>query len=295
VTLPPHFRKYHGLGNDYLVVDPADFPFDPTEEAVRAACDRHRGVGSDGILLGPLPGFGDEASGGPDFRIFNPDGSEAAKSGNGLRIFAWYLHERGLVAGPTFPLRTKSGQVTATIVDGEGRLVRVDMGPPDFRAAAVPVAADSPEVVDSPRSFGGKQVRITCLSMGNPHCVVMGLGAAETTARSVGPEVEASPLFPDRTNVQFLEVLGPSAIRIAIWERGAGYTLASGSSSCAAAAAARRLGFVGDEVTVHMAGGNLDIRFSGGTVFMTGPVEKCFEGCFSADLLARMYPGRGTA
>ncbi|MCX7024866.1 MAG: diaminopimelate epimerase [Spirochaetes bacterium] len=280
-----HFRKYDGLGNDYIVIDPSDFAFEPTPAAVRAVCDRHRGIGSDGILLGPLGG------GGPDLRIFNPDGSEAAKSGNGLRIFSWYLYERGFSAGSEFSLLTKGGRVTASIVDAEAKLVRIDMGPPDFQAASVPVLARESELVDHAAEFGGHRCRITCLSMGNPHCVVLGLGSSEDVAREVGPLIERSAMFPDRVNVQFLEVLGPSGIRISIWERGAGYTLASGSSSCAAAAAARRLGLVGDDVTVRMPGGCLEIRFSGGTVLMTGPVEKTFEGNFSGDLLARLNPG----
>ncbi|MBL8966944.1 MAG: diaminopimelate epimerase [Spirochaetaceae bacterium] len=278
----PHFRKYHGLGNDYLVINPAEFPFEPTEAAVRAVCDRNRGVGSDGILLGPLPGTG------PSLRIFNPDGSEAAKSGNGLRIFAWYLHEAGLASGREFPLLTKGGPVVAAVVDEAAKLVRMDMGPPNFAAAAVPVLAEREEAVDMAAEFGGKRCRITCVSMGNPHCVVLGLGSSGELARELGPLIERFPLFPDRVNVQFLEPLGPAEIRISIWERGAGYTLASGSSSCAAAAAARRLGLAGDEVLVRMPGGALRVEFAAGTTFLTGPVEKAFEGTFSDELRARI-------
>lgn len=289
MTADPHFRKYHGLGNDYLVIDPADFDFEPDPAAIKAICDRHRGVGSDGILLGPLRG------GGLDLRIFNPDGSEAAKSGNGLRIFAWYLYERGLAAGARFQLVVKGGRVAAEIIDPLRKLVRMDMGKPSFAAADVPAIADTPEVVDRPADFGGHRCRITCISMGNPHCVVFGLGASESVAREIGPLVESAALFPDRTNVQFVEPLGREEIRIAIWERGAGFTLASGSSSCAAAAAARRLGLVGDHVTVRMPGGSLDIRFADERALMTGPVEKSYEGRFSEDLLARMNgaPERG--
>jgi len=280
--MTPQFRKYHGLGNDYIVIDPADFDFEPRPEAVRALCDRHRGAGSDGVLLGPL------RDGGPDVRIFNPDGSEAAKSGNGLRIFSWFLYERGLSGGDRFSLVTKGGRVAVEIVDPGAKLVRIDMGAPSFTAADVPALADGPELVDRPAEFGGRQCRITCVSMGNPHCVVFGLGASESVARELGPLVERDAMFPDRANVQFVEPLGRAEIRIAIWERGAGFTLASGSSSCAAAAAARRLGLVGDRVTVRMPGGSLDIRFEGERALMTGPVESCYEGRFSDDLLARL-------
>jgi diaminopimelate epimerase len=271
------FRKYHGLGNDYLVIDPAEFPFEPTPEAVRAVCDRNRGAGSDGILFGPLP-----ESEGPTLRIFNPDGSEAEKSGNGLRIFAWYLFERGLVEGREFPLRTKGGPVRAWILDPSAGLVRMDMGAPSFSA---PLGG---EIIDQEHAIGQESARITFVSMGNPHCVVTGLPPTEALARCLGPLVEHDPLFPARTNVQFLEALGPSEIRIEIWERGAGYTLASGSSSCAAAAAARRLGLVGDEVTVHMPGGILQVRFADGSAYLTGPVEKVFEGSFAQPLLRKL-------
>ena len=264
------FHKYHGLGNDYLVIDPADFPFEPTPEAVRAICDRNLGVGSDGILLGPLVD-----TEGPTLRIFNPDGSEAEKSGNGLRIFAWYLFERGLVEGREFPLRTKGGAVKAWILDPTNGSVRMDMGVPRFEAPR------GGEIIDQDHAIGDERGRITFVSMGNPHCVVTGLPATEALARRLGPLVEQDPLFPAKTNVQFLEVLSPAEIRIEIWERGAGYTLASGSSSCAAAAVARRAGLVGDEVTVRMPGGTLEILFVGGSVHLTGPVEKVFEGCFS--------------
>lgn len=276
----PLVRKYQALGNDYLVLDPADFATEPEGRAARALCDRQLGLGADGILVGPLRGPG------PDLRIYNPDGSEAAKSGNGLRIYAACLVERGLAGPGEFPLRTKGGPVRAR-VDRVSGLVRVDMGAPDFSAAAVPVRATGPELVDEAAEFGGLQCRITSLSMGNPHCVVLGLGAEEALAKRLGPLVERDPRFPDRANVQFLEVLDRARIRIAIWERGAGWTLASGSSSCAAAAAARRLGLVGDEVEVLMPGGYLRVEFREGTCYLEGPAEKCYEANLSPELLAR--------
>lgn len=268
------FRKYHGLGNDYIVIDPEDGPFDPTPQAVRAVCDRNLGPGSDGILWGPL-----NDPEGPTLRIYNPDGSEAEKSGNGLRIFAWYLYERGKSGGSEFPLRTVGGPVRAWIL-GPG-MVRMDMGGPHFEA---PLGG---ELIEQEKALGEDRACLTFVSMGNPHCVVTGLPVDEATARRVGPLVENHPLFPARTNVQFLEVLGSDEIRIQIWERGAGYTLASGSSSCAAAAVARRLGRVGDAVTVRMPGGTLDVRFEQGTAFLTGPVEKVYEGTFAPELVAR--------
>ncbi len=280
------FYKYHGLGNDYLVINPAEFPFDPEAGAIRAVCDRHYGVGSDGILLGPLAD--PEEPGAFALRILNPDGSEAEKSGNGLRIFAWYLHEHGLVGGSPFPVRTLGGRVVAQIVDPARKVVRVDMGAPDFDARTAAPGAGLDEIVDREFEFVGEPCRITFVSMGNPHCVVLGQPVTEGTAFRLGPAIERAPLFPARTNVQFLEVLSRAGIRIQIWERGAGYTLASGSSSCAAAAAARRLGLVGDRVVVRMPGGELGVTFADGSAHLEGPVEKVMEGTFAEELAARV-------
>jgi diaminopimelate epimerase len=280
------FYKYHGLGNDYLVINPAEFPFDPAAGAIRAVCDRHYGVGSDGILLGPLAEPGEP--GAFSLRILNPDGSEAEKSGNGLRIFACYLYEHGFVGESAFPVRTLGGRVVARIVDPVRKVVRVDMGAPAFDARAAAPGAGLDEIVDREFEFGGERCRITFVSMGNPHCVVLGQPVTEATACRLGPAVERSTLFPARTNVQFMEVLSRSEIRIQIWERGAGYTLASGSSSCAAAAAARRLGLVGDQVTVRMPGGELAVTFADGSAHLEGPVEKVMEGTFAEALAVRV-------
>ncbi len=277
------FRKYHGLGNDYLVIDPAFTPWLPDEDSVRAICDRNYGPGSDGILHGPL----DDGS-GLDLRIYNPDGSEAEKSGNGLRIFAWYLHERGLLPPEGKSLRTKGGAVVARVVDPPGRVVEVDMGSPDFRASVHQLRTAKEEVVGQELDFGGHRLVVTCVSMGNPHCVVHMAGATKATAMELGPVVESAAFFPERTNVQFLAIESRSKIRIQIWERGAGYTLASGSSSCAAAAAARRLGLVDDAVTVNMPGGELGVSFRQGSAFLVGPVEPVYEGRFCQPLRGRL-------
>jgi len=278
------FKKYHGLGNDYLVIDPAIVPdWKPTTESVRAICDRNYGPGSDGILHGPL----DDGS-GLDLRIYNPDGSEAEKSGNGLRIFAWYLHERGLLPPEGKRLRTKGGQVVARVLDPERRILEIDMGIPDFRATIHNLRTTMDEVVGGELEIGGQRLNVTCVSMGNPHCVVSLPGASEADARLLGPLVETDAFFPEHTNVQFLEVLSRSTIRIQIWERGAGYTLASGSSSCAAAAAARRLALVDDDVTVSMPGGELGVTFRDDRAFLVGPVEPVYEGWFCQPLRGRI-------
>lgn len=290
MPIDPSFAKYQGLGNDYLVLSPAVLGLEPPAGAIRTLCDRHLGPGGDGLLLGPLGPLG--RPGIPDLRIFNPDGSEAEKSGNGLRIFVRYLRDSGLLPGREISLHTKGGPVQATILDEGASLIRIDMGKASFEPGAVGLdpglAGQEGPLVDSPWTFGGEAARITCLSMGNPHCVVRGPEVDEATARRLGPLISGSQLFVRGSNVQFLQVLSRRRIRIEIWERGAGYTLASGSSSCAAAAAARRLGLVDDEVEVLMPGGSLAISLGEAGILMTGPVERVYEGRLSPEFQARL-------
>jgi len=268
-----HYVKSHGLGNDYIVIDPAKVPFTVTPEAVRLICDRHRGVGSDGILL-------IAAADGADFglRIFNPDGSEAEKSGNGARIFAKFLRDHGYTAKDRFTLDTLGGRVTCALEREDGRVahVTVDMGKAHFDAL------DSIEV-------DRRRLEVTSVSMGNPHCVVIVPDLTKIDVHTLGPKIERHPAFPRRTNVQFAEIVSRSEVRILIWERGAGYTLASGSSSCAVAAACQRKGLTDRDVTVSMPGGQLAITIADdGEIRMRGPVEEICAGDLSPDLLRRL-------
>lgn len=280
------FRKYHGLGNDYLVVDPAVYDIDLTPDAIRLICDRNHGAGSDGILYGPIG-----PKGGHRVRIFNPDGSEAEKSGNGLRIFAKYLFESKYVDGKDFCIETLGGTVEVNITDDSASMIRINMGKATFLSSEIPVAGPEREVVDEQLQIAGTEYRVTCLSVGNPHCVIPLEDVTDEKARTLGPLVENHEMFPNRINMQLLKTVDRSNIEIRIWERGAGYTLASGSSSCAAAAAAHRLGLVGGDVTVKMPGGSLLIEISDtGDIFMTGPVEGVFEGRFHGDLEQRLSP-----
>jgi diaminopimelate epimerase len=269
-----HFHRYHGLGNDYLVMDPREVGRDLTLREIRVLCHRNYGVGSDGILWGPLPAQG------ADFRlrIFNPDASEAEKSGNGLRIFSRFLFDQGLVRTEPFTIQTEGGLVRSRVHPG-GRQVDVEMGRVTFDGARIPVAGGAREVLNEQLTVGGRTFTFSAASIGNPHCVLPLPEVSEALARQYGPLIEVEPRFPNRTNVQFLQVLDRRNIRIEIWERGAGYTLASGSSSSAAAAVAHRLGLVDREVTVHMPGGELAIRIGEGyAIEMTGPVTRVGEG-----------------
>jgi len=273
------FSKFHALGNDYVVLDPTRAAFEPAPRLIQALCDRHHGIGSDGILFGPLPVPGDAGAFG--LRIFNPDGSESEKSGNGLRIFARYLLEAGHANGPVCRIHTAGGLAEIRFLEGDGSLVQVDMGLPSFRAGDIPFTAVAAhlEVLETPLFLPTGPVTITALTVGNPHCVIFPGQVSAAEAQRLGPRIERHPDFPNRVNVQLVEVLDRRRIRIEIWERGAGYTLASGSSSCAAAAACRRLGLVDDRLSVAMPGGTLDIAFTDqGRILMSGPVQPVYQG-----------------
>jgi diaminopimelate epimerase len=249
---------------------------------IRVICHRNFGIGSDGILWGPLPSR--QASFG--LRIFNPDGSEAEKSGNGLRIFSRYLWDEARVKEPSFTIETPGGVVRSEIKD-QGRLITIAMGSVSFDSRTIPVAGAAREVLNEPIDIQGRRFSFSAATIGNPHCVIPVDDLSPDLARRYGPDIEVHPLFPNRTNVQFLRVLDRSNIQIEIWERGAGYTLASGSSSSAAAAVAHRLGRVDAQVTVHMPGGTLAIeigeRYS---VLMTGTVNKVAVGELHPELFA---------
>jgi diaminopimelate epimerase len=255
--------KAHGLGNDYLVLEDAA-PLDA--DLVVALCDRHRGVGGDGILE-PFAA-GDAADFG--VRIWNPDGSIAEKSGNGLRIFArWLVSERG--APPRFSLWTGSCRV---VCDVEEDAIRVDMGDASFEPADVPVQAEQP-LIDGELVLSNRVLSVTAVGIGNPHCVIFREEPLESLPfREWGAEIERHPRFPNRTNVQLARVLDRHTVEILIWERGAGVTLASGSSSCAVAAAGVRTGRLDPGcIEVRMPGGTLFVTVAGASLRLSGPVE----------------------
>ncbi|MFP3998568.1 MAG: diaminopimelate epimerase [Desulfobacterales bacterium] len=273
------FWKYHGLGNDYIVINPREFGDKINQRQIRLICHRNCGIGSDGILFGPLA---DKSS--VSVLIFNPDGSEAEKSGNGLRIFARYLYDQGLVSEESFVISTKGGRVTAKVMDG-GNTVSVEMGIVSFDSAQIPVAGEKREVINESIKINGESLTFCAATIGNPHCVIIEPEISPAKTRRLGPGIETHSLFPNRTNVQFVKIMDRENIAVEIWERGAGYTLASGSSASAAAAVACRLGFCGKDVTVHMPGGKLDIRIGDDySVFMTGPVTGVAEGTMHPDL-----------
>lgn len=274
------YLKYHALGNDYIVIRPENLTENLTKDMIRTICHRNYGVGSDGILLGPFE------SDSCDFglEIYNPDGSEAEKSGNGLRIFARSLCDDGITSSNSFSIETKGGHVSCDLTP-DRKMVRVEMGQVSFDSTVIPVKGEPREVLNETINIDGREFIFCAATVGNPHCIICSENPSPAEAKTFGPKIENNPLFPNRTNVQFLKILDPSNIRIEIWERGAGYTLASGSSSTAAAAVAYKLGLCDSHINVHMPGGQIFISFD--TDFMatmTGSVTKICSGVIENEI-----------
>jgi len=280
------FAKGQALGNDYLVLAAADLPWTLTPERVRVLCDRHHGVGSDGVLLAIL---GDDRF---QLRIYNPDGSEAEKSGNGLRIFAAYLHDRGLVGEEPFQVELPGDTVTMQILreEGEGAvLVRAAMGVPSFQAEAIGFLAAKGVVSEVELDLGdGLSATVHPVSMGNPHCVVRVDDLVRDDFLRRAPRLSTHSAFRAGTNVQFARVTGPGSLQAWIYERGAGETLASGSSACAVAAVAHRNGWISEsEVVIEMPGGNAVVSLDDdGMVRLEGPAQIVYHGVIRSEVAA---------
>ena len=266
--------KYQALGNDMLVVDPARFEMALTPERARLLCDRHFGVGADGICYGPLP----NEPGANAMRFLNPDGSEAEKSGNGLRVFARYLWDMGYVDGRaavrrSYPITIQNQPIQAEVLDDNAHTIALEMGQVTFSR------------VEEEMEVDGEIWRITAVSVGNPHCVLF--DDRLDAIHHIGPILENAPEFPNRTNVQIVRVVDDHAIEIGIWERGAGYTLASGTSASAAAGAAIRTGRCRSPIEVCMAGGDAMVAIDENwNVVLTGTVTAVFTGNLASEMIA---------
>ena len=279
------FVKAHGLGNDYIVMNSHNISFEMTIENIKTICNVHYGIGSDGILLLV-------ESDNADFglRILNPDGSEAEKSGNGLRIFSKYLYDYGFAKSKQFSIDTLGGVVYAEVIETENekaRMIKVDMGKAIFEATKVPVKSEQEECLDEELQLEGKTYLINCVSVGNPHCVILKDELDEDEIMQYGSQIENHPKFPNRINLQFAKVLSRDEVEIRIWERGAGYTLASGSSSSAVAAMMVKKGLTNRKLTMKMPGGKLKLQIDEDwQIHMTGEVREIATGYLSAELLA---------
>lgn len=274
------FTKYQGLGNDFILIDnrAEDTPVLTPEQAVKV-CDRHFGVGADGVIF-LLP-----ATGETDYtmRIFNSDGSEPEMCGNGIRClarFAAALEGHALTATPRYRIHTLAGIITPQVrSDGQ---VTVDMGQPRLLAGEIPTTLNpaTEKVIAHPLEVGGQSWSVTCVSMGNPHCITFVEDVAAIDLHTLGPQFEHHPVFPQRINTEFIEVIRPDYLKMRVWERGAGMTLACGTGACAALVAAVLNNLSEPRATVELPGGPLEIEWSapGNAVLMTGPAEQVFQG-----------------
>ncbi|MGB9670536.1 MAG: diaminopimelate epimerase [Halothiobacillaceae bacterium] len=268
------FVKMHGLGNDFVVLDGVRQPISLTTEQVRFLADRHFGIGCDQLLLV-------EAAPTPDtlfrYRIFNADGGEVEQCGNGARCFARFVRDEGLTDATTIPVMTAAGRIVLHVEDnGE---VTVDMGVPRLEPAEIPFEAPS-RAMSYPLAVHGEMHVISAVSMGNPHAVLRVEDADTAPVETLGPAIESHPRFPRRVNVGFMQVVAPDHIRLRVYERGAGETLACGTGACAAVVAGRLHGWLVDTVKVDLPGGRLTIHWQGEGrhVTMTGPATRVFEG-----------------
>lgn len=279
------FVKSHGLGNEYIVLDQDNITFELSVKAIQKICNVHFGIGSDGILLKVPTQKADFG-----LRILNPDGSEAEKSGNGLRIFAKYLYDFGFAKAKSFSIETPGGIVQAEVVEernGKAGTVKVDMGKAIFESSKIPVKASTAECIDYTLNLEYQDYQINCVSVGNPHCVILKDELDEKDVKTFGPQIENNPMFPNRINVQFAKVLSRSEVEIMIWERGAGWTLASGSSSCAVASVMVKRGLTDRNLTIKMQGGQLKIEIDNDwNIRMTGEVREVATGVLSEELIA---------
>jgi diaminopimelate epimerase len=271
------FTKMEGAGNDYVYVDcfrePA--PEDPADLA-RKISDRHFGVGGDGLIL-MLPSEVADAR----MRMFNADGSEGEMCGNGVRCVAKYVYDHGLCRRPTLKVETSNGvlQLELHTQGGVVDRVRVNMGRPKLAAAEIPTTLPGEPVVDAPLDVGGRPLRVTAVSTGNPHCIVYVDRLSDDWVLGVGPELERHPAFPKRANVEFVEVVKPDEVRMRVWERGSGETLACGTGASAVCVAGVLTGRTARRIRAHLPGGVLELEWADDNqIYMTGPAVEVFSG-----------------
>lgn len=275
------FTKMQGIGNDYVYVNCFEEAVRNPASLARLVSDRHFGIGSDGLIL-------IRPSARADFfmEMFNADGSRSEMCGNGIRCVGKYVFDHGLIDKTEISVNTLAGVKHLALHVTEGRVstVTVDMGEPVFDAALIPVCAAQSPVINEPIEVDGRDYRMTCVSMGNPHAVMFVDDASSVPIDAVGPAFEFHPAFPKRVNAEFVQVVDRTEAIMRVWERGTGETLACGTGACASVVACILNGLTDDEVTMHLLGGDLRIRWDreGNHVFMTGPAETVFEGEFDA-------------
>lgn len=260
--------KYQGLGNDYLILDANRNRVQLQGKKVALLCQRGFGLGADGVLYGPV-----DINGKMGVHIYNSDGSESAISGNGVRIFAKYLMDQEYVKEQEFDIETLAGTIHVECLNARATEFRVNMGKASFLSREIPVSGEVREVINEPFTFNGQEYKATCLTVGNPHCIIFMDNISRELVTKLGPYVEDAEEFPERMNLQLCRQIDKGNLDIEIWERGSGYTKASGTGSCAAAIAAYRLGLMENRINVNQPGGMIQIDIAeDGTIFMTGTV-----------------------
>ncbi|HIU76609.1 MAG TPA: diaminopimelate epimerase [Candidatus Pelethocola excrementipullorum] len=272
------FTKMHGCGNDYVYVNCLKERVENPSEVAKLVSDRHFGIGSDGLILIKPSDVADF-----EMDMYNADGSQGAMCGNGIRCVAKYVYDYGLTDKTSISVNTKSGikYLELTIEDGKAALIRVNMGAPILEAAQIPVISDNKQVIDEPILVDGKEYHMTCVSMGNPHAVVYMDDVEQLNIEEIGPKFEKHQRFPDRVNTEFVKVLDKNTVQMRVWERGSGETLACGTGACAVAVATILNKLTdGDQVTVHLLGGTLQIAWDRdeNLVYMTGPATTVYDG-----------------
>lgn len=271
------FTKMEGLGNDYVYVNCFRETVDNPSEVAKKVSDRHFGIGSDGLIL-------IKPSEVADFRMdmYNADGSQAEMCGNGIRCVAKYVYDYGLTDKTSISIETLAGikYLDLQVTDGKVSLITVNMGSPELVPDKIPVISDSKRVVDEPIEVDGTTYKMTCVSMGNPHCIVFVEDTASFPLETVGPLFENHERFPKRVNTEFIQLLDRKTVNMRVWERGSGETLACGTGACASAVACILNGLTEDEITLHLLGGDLIVRWDqqDNLVYMTGPAQVVFDG-----------------
>jgi diaminopimelate epimerase len=268
------FWKMHGTGNDFIVVDNRDGKIKENKLSgfAKRVCERRFSIGADGLLLVYNSDIADVK-----MRMFNPDGTEAEMCGNGIRCFVKFCYENGIVRKKELNVETLAGiKQTWLSTNGEVKSVKVDMGAPSFERESIPMRGEG-VFLNKKLKVDDKVYEVTCMSLGNPHCVLFVDNLDVFPVQEIGPKIETHKAFPKRTNVEFVQVINRGEIKVRVWERGAGETLACGTGACAAAVASHTLGRTNKEVTVHLSGGDLRILYDC-SVFMAGPAVKVFTG-----------------
>jgi diaminopimelate epimerase len=278
------FVKSHGLGNEYVVLDSHAITFDVSAQSIRRLCNTNYGLGTDGVLLKVDSEVADTG-----LLIFNPDGSEAEKSGNGLRIFCKYMFDYKMITKSEFTVETKGGIVHAKIVEtnaDKARVIRIDMGKAIFTSGLIPTLYESDEVQNVKATIHGKEFEINCVSVGNPHCVILKDTLDIAEIKEFGPFIEHFHMFPNRINTQFAKVINRGLVEILIWERGAGFTLASGTSSSAVASVLKKKGLIDSKVTIKMIGGELTLEVDDDfNIRLIGEVRQICEGILDNEFI----------